>query len=172
MSFKHLLKMTVIAIAVITSTLLMTPSAIAEGNLSNQDLNQPAFLVAPDPKIEINIYPKPGEGQRRISHGESGDRVTIHEQVGSNEGFTWNYVTFDPGVKTLEGWVRSDFISFEAMPSQKVQNSNADQQRQSDFVNSGNRYLSNSKQNSAFGNSRPVQRQNSYRQQQNQQQNN
>lgn len=79
---------------------------------SNQAMNLPAVLSAPEPKVEIGVYAKPSLKEQKIGTGKGGDRVTILEQVGSNEGYTWNYVRFD-NPPNLEGWVRTDYLSFQ-----------------------------------------------------------
>ncbi|MBF2029422.1 MAG: SH3 domain-containing protein [Oscillatoriales cyanobacterium C42_A2020_001] len=58
------------------------------------------------------MYAKPSLKEQKIGTGKGGDRVTILEQVGSNEGYTWNYVRFD-NPPNLEGWVRTDYLSFQ-----------------------------------------------------------
>jgi hypothetical protein len=163
MSFKQFINLQfckVLLIAIIVCTLWMPMSAIASENQSNQDLSQSAMLVAPDPKTKINVYPKPEEGQRLIGYGLSGDPVTVLEQIGSNEGYTWDYVTLDSAPSDTKGWVRGDFVAFKT-----GNNRGSNQQSSLTTSKSENRYLG--KQNSPSGNSRQNnQRQYSYGQQQ------
>ena len=90
-------------------------SILAADNQSNQSMHQSALLVAPDPRDRISVYPQPNTRHRRVGYGMSGDQVTILEQVGSNDGYTWNYVKFD-APPYLKGWIREDAIS-QATPS-------------------------------------------------------
>lgn len=103
-----------ILMVVITSTL----SVLAEGNQSNQGMHQPAQLVGPNPNFEIGVYARPGMQQKLIGYGFSGDRVTVLEQVGSNEGYIWDYIQFEPD-STMKGWVREDFIKLQDTSSQE-----------------------------------------------------
>lgn len=88
-----------------------TTSAFA---VSNQQMNQPAVLTAPEPGAKINIYAKPGRQEEQVGYGLGGDRVTVLEQVGSNEGYTWNYIRFS-NPPNAEGWVRTDYLSFQLL---------------------------------------------------------
>lgn len=149
-----------VAIAAVILFTLPTPLGSAAGNQSNQALNQAALLVAPDePNRQINIYPKPDAHARRLGHGLNGDRVTILEQVGSNEGYTWNYVQLDTPPH-LEGWVQQQFISLQSNPSGLTEQPN---QEHEDW---GNDYFGK-RQNSYQNDQRRSQRQNDYNSYQN-----
>jgi hypothetical protein len=94
----------------------VSPVALAAGNQNNQNqgnqaLAQPAMLIAPDLETKISVYPKPTLDLPRIGYGSGGDRIAVLEQIGSNEGYTWNHVRFDIPPNT-EGWVQGNFISF------------------------------------------------------------
>jgi hypothetical protein len=115
MNLRPIFKNLVIVIAVILFSFL-SPAALAAGNQNsqnqgNQALTQPAVLFAPDLDTKINVYPKPTLDLPRIGYGLGGDRVTVLEQIGTNEGDTWNHVRFDTPPNT-EGWVQGNFISF------------------------------------------------------------
>jgi hypothetical protein len=101
-------------VGITTILLLITFSVpvLANGNQSNQGMNQSAILVAPTPGTQIHIYPKPDIQQKQLGHGLAGDRITVLEQVGSNEGYTWDYVKFDSPTKP-KGWIRNEFVSFQ-----------------------------------------------------------
>ncbi|WP_416674602.1 SH3 domain-containing protein [Egbenema bharatensis] len=110
------IKSMVQAITILTIALLLgwaspAPMVVA-ANQSNQDLNQPALLFSADSNHEISIYPKPDLHPHRIGYGMSGDRVTILEQTGSNEGKTWSYIRLDKP-PYQKGWVREDNISVQ-----------------------------------------------------------
>lgn len=96
----------IVTVAVLT--VLVVPVQ-ATTNQSNQDMNRLALLIAPDPDFQINVYPKPSTGKQRIGYGSDGDVVTVIEQVGSNQGYTWDYVRFEKSPQ-LEGWIREDFV--------------------------------------------------------------
>jgi len=123
MAFKPFIVAVLMVIAVSCLTVFV-PFAFADGNLSNnpsnnpsnQSLNQPSVLVAPEPDFEINVYSKPRTDKKRIGYGLGGDRVTVLERVGSNEGYTWNYVQFSSS-PTLKGWIREDFVTSEVQKS-------------------------------------------------------
>jgi len=93
------------------TSLWISPAAIAFQ--SNQDLNQPATLVAPDPNFSIKIYDQPALGKKELGYGLSGDAVTVLQQVGSNNSQSWYLVKFDNEAKT-EGWVSENYISVGA----------------------------------------------------------
>lgn len=140
---------------------LAPQAAIASENQSNQDLNKTGVLVAPDPDFEINVYPKPGMKRRRIGFGLGGDHVTVSEQVGSNEGYSWDYVKFEKAPYT-EGWIRGDYVSFENVDNSQKSTGNKQNNYQVDQKNrSGKRnsYLA-PRETSSQGN----QRQNNYSQ--------
>jgi hypothetical protein len=115
MKFKPFIVTALMAIAL--SLTVFAPFALADGNLSsnqsNQSLNQPSVLVAPEPSFEINVYPQPGIEKQRVGYGLGGDRVTVLEQVGSNEGYIWKYVQFADSSK-LKGWIREEFVASDA----------------------------------------------------------
>lgn len=101
--------------------------------VSNQAMALSASLVAPDPAMEIPIYPEPSQRQPRIGYGLNGDPVTVVEQTGSNDGTTWNRVQFK-GAEDAEGWVQSEFLAIQQQASpQATQQGNA----------TPNRYLGN-----------------------------
>ncbi len=116
MTFKPFIIAVLMAIAL--SLTVFAPFAFADGNLdgslssnqSNQSLNQPSVLVAPEPSFKINVYPQPGIEKRRVGYGLGGDRVTVLEQVGSNEGSIWKHVQFADSSK-LKGWIREEFVA-------------------------------------------------------------
>lgn len=137
-----LLVQMLILTTIVALTVAITP-AYATGNQSNQEMNQPAMLIAPDPEFQINVYPKPDTRKRRIGYGLGGDSVTVIEQVGSNEGHFWNYVKFDKSPQ-LEGWIREDFIAvqetaeqhdFGQKSSRLTQNDNWNQRQTNDRQN-------------------------------------
>ncbi len=123
MMFKHLISLVLVAIAAFGFPL----PGLAAGNQSNQSMNQPAALIAPEPDVKVGVYPKPGTDKQQVGYGEGGDRVTIVEQVGSNEGVTWDYVRFEKAPQ-LEGWIQSSFISMESDFSAQDTFSQQDQQ--------------------------------------------
>ncbi|MEO0536993.1 MAG: hypothetical protein AAF215_24430 [Cyanobacteria bacterium P01_A01_bin.123] len=129
--------LSVVALAAIAlMTLVSYPTASwAADYQGNQAINQPARLVSPEPETEIAIYPKPEPRQRRIGYGIGGDRVTVLEQVGSNQGTTWNHIRFD-APPYAEGWVQEEFVSFQAADS-----ANPGQQVANPTANRGDRYL-------------------------------
>ncbi|EKQ67713.1 hypothetical protein OsccyDRAFT_4001 [Leptolyngbyaceae cyanobacterium JSC-12] len=55
--------------------------------------------------------------EQKVGYGLAGDRVTVLEQVGSNEGYFWNYVRFD-NTPNAEGWIRTDYLSFQLSANQ------------------------------------------------------
>jgi hypothetical protein len=115
MKLRLIFKNLAIVIAVILFYFI-SPAALAAGNQNNQNqgnqaLTQPAMLIAPDLDAKINVYPKPTQNLQRIGYGLGGDRVTVLEQISTNEGYTWNHVRFDAPPNT-EGWVQGNFISF------------------------------------------------------------
>lgn len=161
MKIRHILRIVVTAIATVTLFVLATSPVFAAGNQSNQAMNQPAMLFAPDPDLQISIYPKPDSHQRRIGYGLSGDPVTVLEQVGSNAGYTWNYIQFDPPSQ-LEGWVQQDFIALQATPDRSVLNKTSNQRRE---YNSGDAYLGNQRSRQDHQRSQRSNSYNSYSQQ-------
>lgn len=86
---------------------------------SNQAMSQPASLVAPDPEMEINIYPQPDTRKSRIGYGLNGDAVRVLEQTGSNGGTVWNRIQFEQ-TPDSEGWVQLEYLSIQS-PDQQVQ---------------------------------------------------
>lgn len=134
---------TIVATTIAVLALFVLPSAsvFATGNQSNQAINRSALLVAPELHAQISIYLGPDTHNLRIGYGFSGDHVTVLEQVGSNEGDTWNHIQ----LKTphLEGWVKQDSISFQENPSHSVLTRTPDQRR----GNSNDYYLSNQQNN-------------------------
>ncbi len=98
---------------------MMAQSIASPGN---QALNLSASLVAPDPDMEIAIYPQPNTRRPRIGFGLNGDPVTVVEQTGSNGGVTWNRIQFE-GADDAEGWVQLEYLSIqsEAPPDQTTQ---------------------------------------------------
>lgn len=136
---------------------LAIPPALAQPNQSNQAIHQSASLVAPDPDMEINIYPKPDTWTARVGFGLSGDPVTVLEQVGSNNGTTWNRIQFE-GATEAAGWVQLDYLSLQS----------SDQQGQSNQASGG--YLGNrssqqaqqSRQQSSFQRHRQQDQQRNY----------
>lgn len=123
MTFKPLIVSVLMAIAVICSAIFV-PFAWADNsnNQSNQSLNQPSVLVAPEPDFKINVYPKPGTDRQRVGYGLGGDRVTVLEQAGSNEGYLWNYVQFSDS-PMLKGWIREEFVASDTQKIRQPQNS-------------------------------------------------
>lgn len=112
MTFKPFIIAVLMAIAL--SLTVFAPFAFADGSLSsnqsNQSLNQPSVLIAPEPSFKINVYPQPGIEKQRVGYGLGGDRVTVLEQVGSNEGSIWKHVQFADSSK-LKGWIREEFVT-------------------------------------------------------------
>jgi hypothetical protein len=121
---KQVVKGIGVTIVILTVLVTIPLSVSAEGNQSNQGMHQPAQLVGPNPNFKIGVYARPEMQQKCIGYGFSGDRVTVLEQVGSNEGYTWDYIQFEPD-STMKGWVREDFITLQETSSQKslLQNS-------------------------------------------------
>jgi hypothetical protein len=104
----------VLKIALVVLVLLTGPIAplMASNNQSNQAMDRPAILISPEPSFEIGVYPKPSSSPKRIGFGLGGDRLTLIEQVGSNEGDTWDYVRFE-NPKQIEGWVKDEFVALQ-----------------------------------------------------------
>jgi hypothetical protein len=138
MKFKPFIVAMLMAIAL--SLTIVAPFVFADGNLSsnqsNQSLNQPSVLVAPEPSFEINVYPQPGTKKQRVGYGLGGDRVTVLEQVSSNEGYIWKYVQF-AGSSKLKGWIREEFVASDVQKNtqeniqRKYQSQNGNSQRSS-----------------------------------------
>ncbi|MDX2228908.1 MAG: SH3 domain-containing protein [Leptolyngbyaceae cyanobacterium bins.349] len=112
MSFRPILSIMLTAIAALVVYLMPITPKLAWAN--NQEMNQLAVLTAPEPDTEINVYLGPGSREQKIGYGLSGDRVTVLEQVGSNEGYTWNHIRFN-NPPNAEGWVRTDYLSFQLL---------------------------------------------------------
>lgn len=139
----------------------------AAGNQSNQAMNQPALLIAPDPAFQVNVYPKPGTDRRRIGYGSGGDSVTVIEQVGSNEGYTWNYVEFD-NPPQLKGWIREDFVALQENDRQNPVSTNPYNDRSHQQTNRQNqRYREEQHPYRGHDSYQGYQRQNNYNQRQN-----
>jgi hypothetical protein len=115
------LRLKFIRLAIVTCALLhlLVPPALAQPNLSNQEMQQPAQLIAPDPDFKIKVYPQPSDRKRQVGYGLGGDTVQVQEQVGSNEGYTWDYVRFDKSPH-LEGWIRGDYVQFQIEQTSKL----------------------------------------------------
>jgi hypothetical protein len=109
MQIRQCLKM---VLAVVVLWIGLAIPVMAANNQSNQAMNQPASLISPEPSFEIGVYPKPNSSPKRIGFGLGGDRLTILEQVGSNEGDTWDYVRFE-NPKQVEGWVKDEFVMLQ-----------------------------------------------------------
>jgi hypothetical protein len=77
---------------------------------SNQGMEQSASLVAPDPEMKIDIYPRPDTRQSPVGYGLNGDAVVVLEQTGSNEGTVWNHIRFEEAPDS-EGWVQLEYLS-------------------------------------------------------------
>jgi hypothetical protein len=146
MQVRQFLKM---MIAVLVLLIGLTAPALASNNQSNQAMNQPATLISPEPSFEIGVYPKPSSSLKRIGFGLGSDRITILEQVGSNEGYTWDYVRFD-NPQHVEGWVQDEFVALQGSDFHNTQDPNSqrnsDGQKQS-FVTQENGYQGNPQQN-------------------------
>jgi hypothetical protein len=106
MQISQCLKM---ALAVVVLWIGLAIPVMAANNQINQAMNQPATLISSEPNFEIGVYPKPSSSPKRIGFGLGGDRLTILEQVGSNEGDTWDYIRFE-NPKQVEGWVKDEFV--------------------------------------------------------------
>jgi hypothetical protein len=158
MKLKQSLQILLVVVAAITLLILSPVPVWAADNQSNQVTNQSAMLVAPEPDFKINIYAQPDTRLPRIGYGLGGDRITVLEQVGSNEGYTWHRVRFDAG-EDAEGWVRGDFVAFDN-PAQ------SNGMRQWGKSRQGDRYFGRQPQ-SMQKNSDSGQTQNNYQQQQN-----
>ncbi|NCJ05619.1 hypothetical protein GS597_03665 [Synechococcales cyanobacterium C] len=89
----------------------------AADNSGNQAINQPAYLTAPNSESEIAIYQQPGTRQPQSGSGTSGDRITILDQVSSNQGKVWNRIRLEKSPQD-EGWVQEDFVSLPETPNQ------------------------------------------------------
>lgn len=104
--------------AIALLTLVIPPATSwAADYPGNQAINQPATLVGPEPDTPIAIYPKPATRPGPVGYGISGDGVTVIEQVGSNQGITWDAVRFD-NPPYAEGWVQAEFVSMPTAASQ------------------------------------------------------
>jgi hypothetical protein len=140
MTFKPFIVAVMMAIALSLTLIVVAPFALADGSLSsdqssnqsNQSLNQPSVLVAPEPSFEINVYPQPGIKKQRVGYGLGGDRVTVLEQVSSNEGYIWKYVQF-AGSSKLKGWIREEFVTSDVQKNiqKNRQSQNGSSQRSS-----------------------------------------
>jgi hypothetical protein len=129
MKLRPVLKNLTIVISIILFCSI-SPVALAAGNQNNQNqgnqvIAQPAMLIAPDLETKISVYPKPTLDLPRIGYGLGGDRITVVEQIGTNEGYTWNHIRFDTPPNT-EGWVQGNFISF-ANPDLRSKDGNRQQ---------------------------------------------
>jgi len=127
------ISMMLVAIAMVAGCFSPMPFAWATSsanNQSNQDMDSPAMLVAPEPDYQIPLYKQPDSLKPTTTYGMGGDQVTILRQVGSNEGITWNYVRLDKDAQT-EGWVQEDFIASqpgqESTPQTQAQYQSQDQ---------------------------------------------
>ena len=107
---------------------------------NNQDINQSASLVAPEPDAKITIYLRPEANRQRAGYGVNGDAVTILEQVSDNQSVVWNHIRFDDAA-AAEGWVQAEFLSLAAadVPGQDQQLSEG----KGSFASTGARYLGN-----------------------------
>jgi hypothetical protein len=103
-------------LAIALLTLTFSPAAWA-ANAGNQAIDQPATLIGPEPDTQISIYPKPATRPGPMGYGISGDGVTVLEQVGSNQGITWDAVRFNNPPYT-QGWVQAEFVSLPTAASQ------------------------------------------------------
>jgi hypothetical protein len=88
---------------------LSAQSAIAA---SNQDMHQEAMLIAPDPKAKIPVYVQPDTRKSPAGWVQPGTPLTVIRQLGSNEGFTWDYAKFD-NPNLPEGWVKGTFVALQ-----------------------------------------------------------
>lgn len=98
-----------IAASIAAWLIYLTPAASA------QEMNQPAVLIPSKSQVEIKVYTNPGADQPDVGYGLEGDRVTVLEQINSDEGYTWDHIRFDNS-PYAEGWVRADHLSFQ-LPS-------------------------------------------------------
>lgn len=87
------------------------PSALAAGNQTNQAGARFATLTADSPNFEISVYPKPDSKLERLGYGLAGDKVTILEQRGVNQGFSWYRVQFE-NPAAPEGWIQEPYLTF------------------------------------------------------------
>lgn len=94
---------------------------------SNQGMEQAASLVAPEPEMKINIYPRPGTRQSPIGYGVDGDAVMVLEQTGSNAGTVWNRIRFE-AAPDAEGWVQLEYLSLQSGEQQLQGNQNPSNQ--------------------------------------------
>ncbi len=135
-------KFMVMIVASVVFMLLLAPAYAA----SNQDIDQSAMLIAPKPDGKIGIYTRPNVKQSRLGYGQGGDRVTVLEQVGSNEGYTWDHIRFDESSKSpTEGWIRSDYLSLQASNNSEPM---TDQSKTQNYQGSGqSQSYSNKQQN-------------------------
>jgi hypothetical protein len=118
MNIKQSISLFLLAIACIFANLWITPAAIAFAN--NQDLNQPASLIAPEPNFMIKVYDQPNTSnpKNELGYAMSGDKVTLLQEVGSNDSQGWYLVRFDNPTKS-EGWISENYVSVVSprMPS-------------------------------------------------------
>ncbi|MEM6254561.1 MAG: hypothetical protein AAF821_16725 [Cyanobacteria bacterium P01_D01_bin.156] len=144
--FKGMLRAAIPLIILLTVLVSLPDVAWAA---SNQALQQPATLIAPKPSYKIAIYPQPDQRKRRIAYGMGGDTVKVLEQVGSNQGITWNHIRFDNPPYT-DGWVQEKFLLLSQQDSElKQQNLNQTdgQYRGNQNTNSQDRSQSHASQN-------------------------
>ncbi|MGD1905484.1 MAG: hypothetical protein ACFB0C_05740 [Leptolyngbyaceae cyanobacterium] len=118
--YRHLLSALLLAIAL----LILAPGASLAAGAGNQAIDQPTTLIGPEPETQIAIYPKPATRPGPLGYGISGDSVTVLEQVGSNQGITWDAVRFN-NPPYAQGWVQAEFVSLptaaETGSNQKAQ---------------------------------------------------
>lgn len=133
----------VLLVAIASLTVFLSPA-----EASNQDINQAAMLIAPMPNTHIQIYPKPDKTQSQTSYGQTGDRVTVLEQIGSNDGKTWNHIRFkDDSKSLLEGWVQSSYLSFQTSDQiQASTQSYSSQNQDREYSSHSKKYPKNSLQ--------------------------
>ncbi|AFY72420.1 SH3 domain-containing protein [Synechococcus sp. PCC 7502] len=136
---KKTISVLLIGFACLCLNVWMSPVAIAfestQNNQSNQELNRPATLSALDRNFPIKVYDQPNavNGKNELGYGLSGDKVTLLQKVGSNNGQSWYLVRFDNASKS-EGWVSDNYISLspqEAPLSRYLGNQTGQQQQTS-----------------------------------------
>lgn len=95
----------------LASFLAFTSLALGGENHSNQGSDRLAVLTASSPNVEISLYPKPDPKLTRLGYGLSGDKVTILQQMASNQQISWYRVRFN-NPPYVEGWIRGNYLVF------------------------------------------------------------
>ncbi|MEM8504372.1 MAG: hypothetical protein AAF716_14610 [Cyanobacteria bacterium P01_D01_bin.1] len=87
---------------------------------SNQAIDQPAILTAPEPDAKIAVYLQPTAEKGKAGYGVNGDAVTVLEQVSDNQSLIWNHVRFD-NPPYAEGWIQETFLDLKVVAATQGQ---------------------------------------------------